>query len=719
MVQVQLRSIYDTNSECSLNAFILPKLTAKLPNVSISDQLWPHLRKLQLADPEFSHPGLINMIIGADNYGCIIREGLVRGDPQTPIAQYTIFGWILSGPVNTEGVIQPALHCHTSTDIDLKDILIRFWEQEELPKGKEVKLNKDEAECEQHFVSTHSRTSTGRYVVRLPFKRDPSVLGESKPNAIRSLRRLEQPMSTDSTYQLLYVEFLNEYQTLGHMSPNLQENSDNLSVKYYLPHHGVLREDSSSTKLRVVFNGSSRTTTGIFLNEILHSGAKLQTNIFDVLLWTRIHKCFFATDITKMFRQIAVHPEDWDLQRIMWRNQNQQLQSYSLTTVTYGLTCAPFLALRSLQQLIQDKGHRFPKAVASLTRGRYVDDIYGGADDITEAKQIVQVKQLCSAGGFPLQKWKSNHCEILPLNSRANDEILQPVELQPMLSKILGLVWKPETDIYQFFIKPPTISQFTKRNVLSDIAKLYDPLGLIAPVLIQAKIILQEIWLAKLDWDETLPLILQDRWFNFRTRLQELESLSKPRWLGLLSSDERVEIHGFVDASNLAMAAAVYVRIVTQKEKGQVRLVCLKTKVAPLKRMTIPRMELTAALILTKLVLHVRQALDLTNSKIYLWSDSSVTLSWIRANPSRWKDFVSNRVSAIQKLLPKATWKYVSGKENPADSASRGLRPDQLESHVLWWYGPAWLESASQLANERSTCLQNRFGRKRRTSPYS
>jgi len=177
---------------------------------------------------------------------------------------------------------------------------------------------------------------------------------------------------------------------------------------YYLPHHGVLRENSHTIKLRVVFNGFSRTNNGRSLNDILHAGAKIQTDKSEVLLWTRTHRILFSTDIEKMFRQIAVHPEDWDLQRIFWREEDR-LIVYRLTTITYGLNCAPFLALRALQQLVTDEGHRFPKVVVPLTKGRYVDDIFGGADSISEAKETVQqLILLCEAGRFPLQKWNSN-----------------------------------------------------------------------------------------------------------------------------------------------------------------------------------------------------------------------------------------------------------------------------------------------------------------------
>lgn len=475
-----------------------------------------------------------------------------------------------------------------------------------------------------------------------------------------------QRLSTDPGYRQLYVDFIQEYESLGHMAP-VSSYDDEPSNVYYLPHHGILREDRYTTKLRVVFNGSSQTSTGISLNDILHSGTKLQADILNVLLWTRRHRYIFSTDIVKMFRQIAVHPDDWDLQRILWIEKDAKTIAYRLTTVTYGLNCAPFLALRTMQQLIEDEG---PKAVIPLTKGRYVDDIFGGAESISDLKDIIQqLTLLCNAGGFPLQKWRNNCPDVLPQDQLVKDAHVSAVEIEPTLNKILGLVWLPSLDTFHFAAQPSSTSTISKRSISSEIAKLFDPLGLISPVLIRAKIILQELWLLKIDWDDPLSPDMQQRWATFRNQLHELNQLSIPRWIGLAQSTATIEIHGFSDASLLAMAAVLYVRVCDKNHHFLVPLVCSKTRVAPLKRLTIPRLELTAALILTRLVAHTLKALELSDAQVFLWTDSAVTLTWITSHPSRWKDFVRNRVSAIQDNLPSASWRFVPGKENPADCA--------------------------------------------------
>lgn len=201
-------------------------------------------------------------------------------------------------------------------------------------------------------------------------------------------------------------------------------------------------------------------------------------------------------------------------------------------------------------------------------------------------------------------------------------------------------------------------------------------------MIIRAKTLLQELWLEKVGWDDCLSPQLRHRWTHFRAELSELTSITIPRWISLTSS-VMVELHGFSDASQLAMAAAVYIKVIPQTTAPITTLVCAKTKVAPLKRLTIPRLELTAAVLLSRLISYVQRTLELTEIPIYMWTDSSVSLTWINSHPSRWKDFVRNRVAAIQERVPQGHWRFISGKENPADCASRGLSSAQLSRHHL------------------------------------
>jgi len=432
-----------------------------------------------------------------------------------------------------------------------------------------------------------------------------------------------------------------------------------------------MREHSLTTRLRVAFNGSSPTTSGYSLNDLLHTGAKLQLDLFDVLIWFRLFRYVFSTDIEKMFRQINVHEEDWDLQRILWIDNDSHLRSYHLTTVTYGLACASFLALRTLQQLIEDEGTKFPLAISS-------DDIFGGADTLEQAQEIVkQLIHLCMAGGFKLQKWVSNNSNILSSISTDEQNNSKFIDLKDnLIVHTLGLGRQPSADTFEFKFNFPAVGVITKRSILSTIAKLFDPLGFLSPVIIVGKLLIQELWSIKLSWDDSLPEHVTDKWIAFIESLQDTPKLTFPRWIGF-ANDREIEIQEFCDASQQAMAAVVYLRTTYDTTNISVNFVASKTKVAPLKRLTVPRLELSGAVLLTKLVSHLLHRLKWKNLRIILWTDSSITHT-LNNHPSRWKDFVYNRVCYIQETLPQAEWRFVPGTDNPADFATRGLTSSQL-----------------------------------------
>ena len=270
---------------------------------------------------------------------------------------------------------------------------------------------KEEQSCEDHFRTTQQRLPSGRHMVRLPF-REAVELGESRPGARRMLLRMETKFIKEPAFAEAYQSFMREYKQLTHMSVI---GDDSLGPAYYLPHHGVWKESSTTTKLRVVFNGSYDTTTGHSLNDTLMVGPNLLPGLHQLLLRWRTHRVCLTADIEKMYRQILLHPDDRRYQRILWREKgNSDIQDYQLNTVTYGLACAPYLAIRTLRQLALDKHSCYPRAAAVLQRDVYMDDVVTGADSIPEASELqAELRHLCKAGGFNLRKWASNQPSLM------------------------------------------------------------------------------------------------------------------------------------------------------------------------------------------------------------------------------------------------------------------------------------------------------------------
>ncbi|GFX81791.1 integrase catalytic domain-containing protein [Trichonephila clavipes] len=388
-----------------------------------------------------------------------------------------------------------------------------------------------------------------------------------------------------------------------------------------------------------------------------------------------------------MYRQILVDPNQRDLQRIMWKTSaDAPVKTYKLATVTYGTVSAPFLATRTLRALADEEKAEFPDAADVICNDSYMDDILSGESTLEGAKKLqTRLSQLLQRGGFELHKWVSNSPELLK-DLSASSYVFDK-EFQDAPVKTLGMLWDPKVDCLTYKVKISDKVNFSKRDVLSEIARLYDPLGLIGPIVTKAKIFIQELWKIKLDWSEQLPPDAMEEWMNFYQKLAKVNNFKIPRCI-LLPATIRIEIHGFSDASERAYAAVVYIKCFNESGQSQTRLLCSKSRVAPLKTLTIPRLELSAALLLSRLVKKVVPILQLSIHKIWMWTDSTIALAWIKTEPHKLKTFVSNRVAEIQALSKDYHWKHVSSKNNPADLISRGCNVDELLKNEMWFSGP-------------------------------
>ncbi|XP_070162567.1 uncharacterized protein [Polyergus mexicanus] len=694
----------------STTALILKSLTSYTPRRHVDLSSLSYLSDLPRADSDPTSSDPINIIIGADLYSDIIRDGIRRGSVGQPFAQNSIFGWIISGPLTSLERNDPSQstmtfgHCdrgrisahHTISSPSLEEELRRFWEIEELPR--QSILTPQEKQCEEHFSSTHYRDSDGRYIVRLPFKTSPPIdIGKSRFRAEKMLNSLVRRLRDKPEVAKEYFDFISEYERLGHMRPVPMPQGDK-EPAVYLPHHGVIRESSSTTRLRVVFNASSVTSNGTSLNDHLHAGPKLQTDLMSVILQWRRYKYVYSCDIAKMYRQILVDPRDTNYQLILWkRSQSESLIDYQLLTVTYGMACAPFLALRVLKQLVRDEGQQFPLAVSILRDNIYVDDLLFGADDTIRIRQARdQLNSMLKRGGFVLRKWASNSPSLLEDIDRADHGLATKKPLaEDEQIKILGIGWNPTNDTFEFRVSLTDNVPETKRKILSAIAKFYDPLGWVTPVTITAKIFMQQLWRLKIDWDDVISEPHITKWIEIYSRLSHLSNSRITRWVGLGSDTNHAEIHGFADASTYAYAACVYLKTISSAGNITTTLLVGKSKVAPLKPLSIPRLELSAAVLLSRLVEFVRESNGYKNLPCYCWTDSTIVLAWVSQPPSRWKTFVANRVNDIQTRLPDVEWRHVPTEANPADCASRGIYGDEIIHRELWWQGPPWLQSTS------------------------
>ncbi|GFV85878.1 integrase catalytic domain-containing protein [Trichonephila clavipes] len=691
-------SLYSTNFEFSscvssdkfqVKALLVSKVTSAMPNFPIKYHECPHIKGLTLADPTFYIENEIDILLGADVFMTLISGTPIMGPKGTPSALPTKLGHLLSGTINTQYNQNSSLICHTFLNIDHS--LKQFWEHESVPKDIP---SKDEDElCESIFVNSHIRNTDGRYILKLPF-RDDSSIGDSKEGALKRFYSLERKLHSNNQLKEQYTEFMEEYQNLGHMTPLA---SDVKSPHYFLPHHGVINDNSSTTKLWVVFDGSFKSTNGNSLNDILLTGKKLQSDIFLTLLKFRFFPIAFSADIAKMYRQILISQDDACFQQIFWRKSPEEpLVIFKLNTVTYGTSCAPFLAIRTLKQLCEDEKHRFPQAAKLAKDHFYVDDLLAGADSVDSARKIVhELQNLMSAGRFELRKWSCTHPEVLSgLPNTLKTNISSHSFHEESTQKILGLFWDLNED--SFKVRAVLSDQVsTKRQMLSIIARIFDPLGFVSPSTIILKIILQDLWKAGLDWDDEISPDILNRWNRFQAEISCLKQIKVPRYVQTQNA-KHCDIHGFCDASSKAYSAVIYLRVVS--DSPHLFLMASKTRVAPVQTISLPKLEICGALLLAELLDIFKKSLNITHDK-FLWCDSTITLSWINNPPVKGNQFVQHRVGKIHALTSKVSWHHIPGKLNPADWATKGLYPKQLLENLEWVAGPKWLHDFHSSSN--------------------
>lgn len=533
-------------------------------------------------------------------------------------------------------------------------------------------------ECEMHFEETYKRDSNGRYEVRMPFSTNHTELGDSLEAAPQHFKGMERRLQRNPKLKHDYINFLREYDSLGHMT-KIDSPNDNAAQTYYLPHHCVIKEDSTTTKLTVVFDASAKTTSGLSLNDVTKTGPVIQRDLFSIVLNFRKHNIVLTADIEKMYRQVNVSMSDRDYQRIVWREEpGQELQHYRLNTVTYGTAPASFLAVRPLQQAAIDNCTD-SRIIEIIKSDFYMDDLITGTDTLDDALYLKQkITDTLQGGCFPLRKWRSNDKRILTNDRQGNEYALSDNKTV----KTLGLFWEAESDTLNYSINLSINGEITKRSILAAVSKIYDPLGLISPITIRAKLIMQHLWQFHRNWDETLPDNIGESWQQFRTELIALNNLKIPRQVTAKKVTD-IQLHGFCDASERGYGACIYIRTTDANGRHYVNLLCAKSRVAPLRRVTLPRLELCGAVLLARLVLKIMEGFGISFTRRQLWCDSTIVLSWISAEAANWKTFVANRVAEIRESSCVDEWQHVKSELNPADVISRGTSPEQLIQNTL------------------------------------
>ncbi|XP_055542996.1 uncharacterized protein LOC129728573 [Wyeomyia smithii] len=672
-----------------LSFLVLPRVTVSLPTTTIDTERWNIPSGIQSADPAFFESHGVDLVLGIEAFFDFFETGRrISLGEQLPTLNELVFGWVICGSSAAPSQSWQ-IRCNVSTSEQLDTLISRFWACEKVDTVRAY--SPEERRCEDIFTQTVQRNADGRYTVALPKRKDILFnLGDSRDIAFRRLQGTERRLARDENLRNEYTTFMDEYRRLGHM----QRIDDTDSVpRCYLPHHPVVKESSTTTKVRVVFDASCKTATGVSLNGLLLAGPVIQDDLRSIILRSRTKQVMLVSDVDKMFRQRNVCPEDRPLQCILWRDSaSEKAQTYELNTVTYGAKPAPFLATRTLHQL-----------ASATIHDTYMDDVITGVDSIETALELrIQLDEMMSRGGFRIRKWASNSPDVLkglPEDGLAI-RALEGINLDPDSSvKTLGLTWMPVPDTLKFSFAIPTLNDklsLTKRYVLSVIATLFNPLGLLGATITSAKMFMQRLWTLRddggnpLSWDQSLPPTVGEAWVKFQEQIPQLNELRIKRCV-IIPQPVAVEIHCFSDASEKAYGACLYLKSINAEGDVRVHLLSSKSRIAPLKCQTIPRLELCGAELAAKLFEKVNGAIRLA-ARTYFWTVSTCVLRWISARPTTWSTYMANRTAKTQTITECGQWWHVPGAQNPADLISRGILPAEILQNTFWWEGPDWLK---------------------------
>ena len=652
------------NIKYTINAIGIDTICKTLHRQRIPSEILKQFELDTIADDYTSDRKMsIDLLIGLDHLYDFI-DPLTTVRYESLVALQSVFGWVFSGsfssyfkPIN----VQTQMCCFEISDVEIK----KFWELETMGVMPKEKVNHTLRGPICDKFKENLQFKDNQYTVSLLWKENRSNLINNYPLALKRYNSLNKFLDSKPDLKEKYFDVFKQYESESKIKECDQIISDN--EVFYLPHFPVVKESSSSTKVRPVFDGSAKSFDDKSLNDALEVGPSLHTNIFAILLRFRRWLIAICSDVKSAFHAINLNPVDQNVCRFLLKGVDGSIRHMQFSVLPFGLTCSPFL----LNAVISTHLNKYQQSntIHELMLNTYVDDFLSGCDSVEMAKNMHdEAETLMKEGGFTLTKWCSN--------SKAVDQLIGITTKDS--NYVLGLNYNLITDTFSFKeINMSQISvQITKRIILSLILRFYDPIGFLGPYIMYAKIIMQAIWRLKLKWDEVPPRYILDKFTTWLQSSNDFSSWSFNRMYfpaHTWSSITRCELHGFSDASSHGFGAVVYMRI-SVNDEFKTAFVASKSRVAPVQRVTIPRLELLSCLLLVRLVNYILEELELENKdiKCYYYNDSSVALHWLKGSPFGQGVFIANRIQEIQNLTSPLSWHHIPGLQNPADVLSRG-----------------------------------------------
>ncbi|XP_058817299.1 uncharacterized protein LOC131680602 [Topomyia yanbarensis] len=682
----------------TVSRLVLPKQVVQFSEVA---RRYSHLAGVSVTDYGEEQP---TIMIGLDNIHLFAPLESRIGRQGEPIAVRSRLGWTVYGPEKQKAAAETFLNVHIvkpATNEELHDMMREQYALDEAGVTSYEVPEPVEEQRAREILRTTTKRVGKRFQTGLLWREDERNFPDSYPMAMRRLLALERKLNRDPALDRIVREQISDYQIKGYAHKATAEELEQTprSAVWYLPLNVVLNPRKPG-KVRLVWDAAA-TVNGVSLNSELLKGPDMLVPLPRVICHFREKPVAFGGDIQEMYHQVRIREEDKQAQRFLFREAlTDAPQVYVMDVATFGSTCSPSSAQFVKNMNAEQFAERYPEAADAIIRRHYVDDYYDSVDTVDEAiKRANEVKFIHSQGGFNIRNWVSNSTEFLEALGERTVETAVHFNRDKCTDyeRVLGIVWEPVEDVFCFAVASK--EEFcevlqgkkrpTKRIVLSIVMAQFDPAGFLTPVTILGKMLVQDLWRTGCCWDDSIDDVSFKKWLRWSNILIDVQSFKLPRsYFGNARSDEvkDVQLHIFADASETAYGCVAYFRAVV---RGEVvcALVMSRAKVAPIKQLSIPRLELLAAVLAARLARTVRENHNIEITKQVIWVDAATVLSWIQSVQRRYKQFVGFRIGEILSTTKLSDWRWLPTRFNLADQITKWGKDPDIRSGSPWVQG--------------------------------
>ena len=675
----EVKNLNDHDGAGIKNAIIVRSLNVS-PSMKIEDftRRYAHLEGL-----EFPRIGddTVKLLIGADHPEVHWIQEQKIGRPGEPYATKTLLGWCVMGPLTTIAGNSKQYKCNATVVENFRALYNHeFSDLEDISPSNSI-----EDKRAIDAVESTLRMNKGQFEIALPWKHEPNNLPNNISQVKRRLMALKSRFNKDESFASRYKAEFNRHLALNHIEEvPFSSLSGEYKPRWYLPHHAVVNSKKPE-KMRIVSDCAAQ-FAGFSLNTSLLQGPNIINRLIKILMAFRTGPIAIMADIEAMFMQVKVPERDRDAMRLLWWKDdvNQQIKEYRLTVHPFGAISSPFCANFALKQALAEYASEHDPEVAELSEYFYVDDLLLSVSNETEVAHIVpNVTQALGRCGFSLKKRVTNRPGILSEYVKGISDAESEVDKKSEC-RALGIIWNPSDDVFRFAFSLPD-HLWTRRYILSVMSSVYDPLGFLAPVILPAKILLQDICRERLDWDTLLSAEHNARLKTWGRIMEGINSVDVRRYIRHDCGDIIPSLHIFCDASEVGYGAVAYARF-ENENNVKWSILFAKSRVAPFKVVSIPRLELNAAVMAVRMKNVIARYYGIEFAAYYYWCDSQIVLYYIHNSTSRFSRFVANRITTIHELSTPCQWRYIISGNNPADLSSRGAK--SIEDLKAWHEGP-------------------------------